>query len=80
METAPLSPLTATGVVLCTPLPALPSPSWPNSPPPHATAVPSPSSATLWRPPAAIAATPLDRPLTATGTWLSVVAPAPSWP
>ena len=37
-------------------------------------------SAQVWWSPAAIAVTPLVRPVTATGAWRSVVVPSPSWP
>src|SRR3954464_13048640 len=83
---APLSPLTATGVVTSVQLtPSVqPLPSCPCPARPHARTVPSPRSARLWFLPAATAVAPV-RPLTWRGVRLSLqveptVHPLPSWP
>src|SRR5207249_1134607 len=76
MATTPLSPLTATGVVL---LMVVPSPNWPAVLFPQALTVPSASNTRLWVLPAAMATTPLS-PLTVSGVALFMVVPSPNWP
>ena len=58
----------------------VPLPSWPLPFEPQQPSPPDAESLQLWYAPAAIASTPLEAPVTATGTLLSVVVPSPSWP
>jgi hypothetical protein len=58
----------------------VPSPSWPELPRPQHAAPPPVVAAHVWSAPAAMAATPEVRPMTATGTVLEVLVPSPSWP
>src|SRR5262249_42867022 len=71
------APITSTGVRRSV---VVPSPSWPNSLSPQHLTVLALVSAHVWKLPAAIAATPLPRPTTATGIERSVLVPSPSWP
>ncbi|KRC30598.1 hypothetical protein ASE28_14285 [Acidovorax sp. Root219] len=75
--TPPAKPVTVWGVVLSV---VLPSPSWPKLLSPQHCTAPAVVSAQLWFSPAAMAATPLARPVTGWGVLLSVVLPSPSWP
>src|SRR5690606_12093151 len=75
---APLArPLTLTGTSLSLPEP---SPSWPQLLLPQHLTPPPLVRAQVWPSPAAIAATPLESPLTSTGTWRSVLLLSPSSP
>jgi hypothetical protein len=58
----------------------VPLPSWPRLFLPQHVMPPPASSAHVWKPPAEICSTPLERPLTLTGRLLDVVVPSPSWP
>src|SRR3954469_19322780 len=69
-------PVTLTGAGL---LPLLPSPSWPLPLLPQHFTEPSPSSAHVWKPPAARPIAPV-MPTTVTGMLELVVVPSPSWP
>ena len=55
-------------------------PSWPEVPQPQHLTPPAARAAQVWLSPAAIAVTPLVRPVTSTGTLDWVVVPLPSWP
>src|SRR5690606_12607607 len=71
------SPLTSTGTWRSV---LLLSPSSPYSFEPQHFAPPLPVTAQVWKRPALIAITPLERPLTFTGAYCSVVELLPSWP
>ena len=70
-------PLTATGVDWFA---VLPSPNWPSLLRPQQRTAPAVVRAQVCSPPAAMAATPEPRPLTATGVDWSVKLPSPNWP
>src|SRR6266700_2553101 len=74
---APPRPLTSTGVLLSV---FVPLPSWPRTLYPQHFAPPVEVMAQDSTPPAATPATPLERPLTSTGTELVVFVPFPSSP
>src|SRR5207247_2231208 len=71
------SPMTATGTALSS-VESLPSS--PTSLSPQQRTAPVDKRAQVWLSPVAIATTADERPVTPTGTALSVVAPLPSWP
>ena len=73
----PVSPTTSTGTVRSM---VLPSPSSPNRLKPQHLTSPAVVSAQVWRPPTAMAATPLVSPVTSTGLLRCVVVPSPTSP
>ena len=78
MAIAPLPrPDTATGTLRRV---VVPSPSWPLLLKPQHSTAPACVSAQVWYEPMFTAATPLPRPVTATGRELLALAPCPSWP